>query len=100
MFLFREFDTLAERFTKASTKEDREKILFAAESWAKEKTEDSGADVYVKIMKAALDGGMEGLKKEVTRVEKMLDKKSSDKVREKLTKKRNVLNSFRARDEL
>ena len=33
-------------------------------------------------------------------VEKMLDKKSSDKVREKLTKKRNVLNSFRARDEL
>ena len=96
---FRKFDTLAERFAKASSKEDREKILFAAESWAKEQ-EESGSDVYVKIMKTALDTGKEALEKEIVRVEKMMENKSSDKVREKLTKKRNVLNSFRVKTEL
>ena len=90
---------MAERFAKASSKEDREKILFAAESWAKEQ-EDGGSDVYVKIMKTALDTGKEGLEKEIVRVEKMMENKSSDKVREKLTKKRNVLNSFRVKTEL
>ena len=90
---------MAERFAKASSKEDREKILFAAESWAKEQ-EDGGSEVYVKIMKTALDTGREGLEKEVARVEKMMENKSSDKVREKLAKKRNVLNSFRVKTEL
>ena len=51
-------------------------------------------------MKTALDTGREGLEKEVARVEKMMENKSSDKVREKLTKKRNVLNSFRVKTEL
>ena len=51
-------------------------------------------------MKTALDTGKEGLEKEVARVEKMMENKSSDKVREKLTKKRNVLNSFRVKTEL
>ena len=91
---------MAERFAKASSKEDREKILFAAESWAKEQQDDSGSDVYVKIMRTALDTGKEGLEKEVARVEKMMENKSSDKVREKLNKKRNVLNSFRVKTEL
>ena len=97
--VFRKFDTLAERFAKASSKEDREKILFAAESWAKEQ-EDEGSDLYIKIMRIALDSGKEGLEKEVARVEKMLGNKSSDKVKEKLSKKRNVLNSFRVKTEL
>ena len=96
---FRKFDTLAERFAKAGSKEDREKILFAAESWANGQ-EDGDSDVYVKIMKTALDTGKEGLEKEIVRVEKMMENKSSDKVREKLTKKRNVLNSFRVKTEL
>ena len=91
---------MAERFAKASSKKDREKILFAAESWAKDQDADSGSDVYVKIMKTALDTGKEGLEKELARVEKMMENKSSDKVREKLTKKRNVLNSFRVKTEL
>ena len=30
---------MAEKFARASSKEDREKIVFAAESWAKEKGE-------------------------------------------------------------
>merc|ERR1719369_19579 len=49
----KELDTLAEKFARAKSKEDREKILFAAEAWAKEKGDD--AVVYVKIMKASLE---------------------------------------------
>ena len=89
---------MAEKFSLAKTKDERQKILFAAESWAREKGDE--AAVYVKIMKAALEDGKEGLVKEIKRVEKMMENKSSDKIKEKLVKKRNVLNSFRVRDEL
>ena len=94
----KELDSLAEKFSLAKTKDERQKILFAAESWAREKGDE--AAVYVKIMKAALEDGKEGLVKEIKRVEKMMENKSSDKIKEKLVKKRNVLNSFRVRDEL
>merc|ERR1712066_536486 len=95
----KELDTLAEKFALASSKADREKILFSAESWAKEKGE--GAEVYVKIMKSSLETGKEGLITEKERIAKMLAQKSSDKVKEKLTRKQNVLGSFRYRkDEL
>jgi len=94
----KEMDTLAEKFSKATNKEDREKILFAAESWAKEKGED--AEVYVKIMKAALETGKEGVEKEKARVEKVMDNKSSNKVKTKMAKKLNVLNSFSVKEEL
>ena len=90
-------DVLAEKFALASSKADREKILFSAESWAKEEGE--GGDVYVKIMRSALDTGKEGLIKEKERLAKLLEKKSSDKVKEKLTRKQNVLGSFRYRKE-
>merc|ERR1712241_232915 len=63
----KELDILAEKFARAANKEDREKILFAAESWAVEK--------------------------EIARVEKMLENKSSDNVKQKLSRRRNVLNS-------
>ena len=95
----RELDSLAEKFALASSKADREKILFAAESWAGEKGE--GAEVYIKIMKGALDTGKQGLVNEKERIAKMLGEKSSDKVKEKLKRKQNVLGSFRyRRDEL
>ena len=61
----RELDSLAEKFSLASSRADRQKILFAAESWAGEKGD--GAEVYVKIMKGALDTGKEGLIKEKER---------------------------------
>ena len=51
-------------------------------------------------MKASMESGKEGVLKEIKRVEKMMEEKSSDKVKEKLTRKRNVLNSFKVRDEL
>ena len=51
-------------------------------------------------MKVALETGKDGLEKEMSRVEKMLENKSSDNVKEKLNKKINVLKSFRTRDEL
>ena len=98
MHFFRELDILAEKFARAANKEDREKILFAAESWAKQKEGDG--EVYVKIMKASLDDAAEGVEKEIARVEKMLENKSSDNVKQKLSRRRNVLNSFRVRDEL
>ena len=91
-------DTLAEKFSKATNKDDREKILFAAESWAKEKGED--ALVYVKIMKASLDTGNAGVEKEKARVVKVMDNKASEKVKAKMSRKMNVLNSFSVRDEL
>ena len=91
-------DTLAEKFIQSPSKEDREKILFAAESWAKEKGDEG--EVYVKIMKTALESGSEAVEKEKARVEKMMENKSSDKVKAKLTRKLNVLSSFRVKDEL
>jgi len=94
----KEMDTLAEKFSRATSKGDRVKVLFAAESWAKEKGED--AVVYVKIMKASLDTGTEGVKKEKARVEKVMENKASDKVKTMMAKKLNVLNSFGVRDEL
>merc|ERR1719419_1458122 len=81
----KELDTLAEKFARAATKEDREKVLFAAEAWAKEKGED--AEVYVKIMKASLETGKEGVEKERLRVEKLMENKASEKVKEKMSKK-------------
>ena len=51
-------------------------------------------------MKASLDDAAEGVEKEIARVEKMLENKSSDNVKQKLSRRRNVLNSFRVRDEL
>ena len=98
IFDCRELDVLADKFARAATKEDRERILFAAESWAKE--EGGEGDVYVKIMKASIENGKEGVLKEIKRVDKMMEEKSSNKVKEKLTRKRNVLNSFKVRDEL
>ena len=89
---------MAEKFSRATNKDDREKILFAAESWAKEKGED--ALVYVKIMKASLDTGNAGVEKEKARVEKVMDNKASEKVATKMSRKMNVLNSFSVRDEL
>jgi len=94
----KELDTLAEKFARAATKEDREKVLFAAEAWAKEKGED--AEVYVKIMKASLETGKEGVERERLRVEKLMENKASEKVKEKMSKKMNVLNSFAVKDEL
>ena len=92
-------DSLAEKFALASSRADRQKILFAAESWAEEKGD--GAEVYVKIMKGALETGKQGLINEKERLAKMLGEKSSDKVKEKLRRKQNVLGSFRyRRDEL
>ena len=53
-------------------------------------------------MTKTLDSGAEDIIKEINRVEKMVENKNSDNVKEKLTKKRNVLNSFKVRtkDEL
>merc|ERR1719259_426793 len=55
------------------------------------------SEVYVKIMTKTLDSGAEDIIKEINRVEKMMENKNSDNVKEKLTKKRNVLNSFKVR---
>ena len=72
--------------------------MFAAESWAKDS---DGGDVYLQIMKSALNTGKEGIIKEKERIGKMLGQKSSDKVKDKLRRKQNVLGSFRyRRDEL
>ena len=94
----RELDTLAQKFSRSTNKEDREKVLFAAEAWAKEKGEEG--EVYVKIMKSAIDTGIDGVEKEKRRVENLIENKLSEKVKSKMERKLNVLNSFEIKDEL
>merc|ERR1712098_791859 len=71
----KELDQLAERYVKASSREERDMVLFAAEHWAQHGSEETKeqAQVYVKLMKAALGEGMKAIQKEKERVEKILE---------------------------
>jgi len=93
----RELDLLVERYSKAATREEREKILFSAESWAKEKEEEDTAKVYVKMMAAGLASPQEGagaVEREVARVSNILQDKASAGVRERMARRLNVLSTF------
>merc|ERR1719187_809013 len=90
----KELDQLAHMFSQAGSKEEREKILFSAESWAKEAEDKETAKVYTKMMQSGLEEGVVAVEKERARVNKILSDKASDKVKERMTKRLNVLSSF------
>lgn len=98
-----EFDVMIHKFflaelpEKKSLVEEAEKL---ADSLAENKK--TSATIYIKTMKKIIEKGNEFLETEVKRVEKLKDGKVSDKKKEQLSNRLNILNSFKLRltDEL
>ncbi|XP_069136386.1 endoplasmic reticulum resident protein 29-like [Argopecten irradians] len=99
-----EYDKRVQEFLKASA-EKRAEILASTEEAAAKETDESkkkSADIYVKTMKKVVEKGTDFIDSEVTRVEKLKDGKVSDKKKEQLNERLNILTSFQLlqRDEL
>ncbi|BFZ04348.1 hypothetical protein BsWGS_07387 [Bradybaena similaris] len=99
-----EFDQLVEEFLKAA-KGKRDAVVEKAEKAAKQLTQDgdkASADVYIKSMKKVLEKGDSFIKSEVARVEKLRTGKLSDKKKEQLKERLNILATFQnnVKDEL
>ena len=99
-----EFDKLVSDFFKAKD-EKRKAILEQAQELAKSLSRDAdkeSAEVYIKTMTKVLDKGDDFISNEIERVEKLKDGKVSDKKKEQLGKRLNILTSFelRLKDEL
>lgn len=99
-----QFDTLVSEFLKAK-KESRAALVEKAENAVKSLTkaaDKESADIYIKTMKRILEKGDDFIKKEIARVEKLKDGKVSDKKKEQLGSRLNILSSFemRLKDEL
>ena len=99
-----EFDKLVTDFFKADSK-DRQAILDKAQEAAESYTtalDKESAQVYVKTMQKIMDKGSKFVQSERERVEKLKDGKVSDKKKEQLGRRINILTSFelRMKDEL
>ncbi|XP_025092157.1 endoplasmic reticulum resident protein 29-like [Pomacea canaliculata] len=99
-----EFDKLVAEFLKASP-EARLGIVEKAEAALKTLTKDSdkeSAEVYIRTMKKIEEKGDTFINSEIERVEKLKDGKVSDKKKEELNRRLNILTSFelRLKDEL
>ena len=82
-------------FTASGNK--RNDILTKAEEVAKSlKTDDqkNSADIYIKTMKKIIEKGDDFIESEITRVEKLKDGKVSDRKKEQLGNRLNILTSF------
>lgn len=99
-----EFDKLVTEFVAAEGDAKNDIIRKAekvAESLTKEADKES-AEVYIKTMQKIADKGSKFIQSEIERVEKLKDGKVSDKKKEQLGKRLNILSSFemRLKDEL
>lgn len=99
-----EFDKLVAEFLKANP-EARLGIVEKAEAALKTLTKDSdkeSAEVYIRTMKKIEEKGDTFINSEIERVEKLKDGKVSDKKKEELNRRLNILTSFelRLKDEL
>ncbi|KAL5017383.1 hypothetical protein ScPMuIL_006972 [Solemya velum] len=99
-----DYDKVISKFFKANGK-DREAILAQAEADAakiEDETQKASADMYIKTLKKVLEKGDEFVESEIKRVEKLKDGKVSDKKKEQLRDRLNILTSFqiRMKDEL
>ncbi|XP_060084735.1 endoplasmic reticulum resident protein 29-like [Ylistrum balloti] len=99
-----DYDKRVKEFLKASG-DKRQDILATAEEEASKESDESkkrSADIYVKTMKKIVEKGTEFVDSEITRVEKLKDGKVSDKKKEQLNERLNILTSFQLlqRDEL
>ncbi|ESO97328.1 hypothetical protein LOTGIDRAFT_214161 [Lottia gigantea] len=98
------FDKFVTDFYKAAG--NKRKEIFTAVQEAAEtitdKIEKNSADIYIKTMKRVLEKGEEFIESEIIRVEKLRDGKVSDKKKEQLGERLNILTSFqmRMKDEL
>ncbi|XP_033747702.1 endoplasmic reticulum resident protein 29-like [Pecten maximus] len=99
-----DYDKRVKEFLKASG-DKRPDILASVEEEASKETDDSkkrSADIYVKTMKKIVEKGTDFVDSEITRVEKLKDGKVSDKKKEQLNERLNILTSFQLlqKDEL
>ncbi|XP_046351507.2 endoplasmic reticulum resident protein 29-like [Haliotis rufescens] len=99
-----EFDQLVKEFHAASG-DAKKKVIEKSEASAKaisNESEKTSAEIYVKTMKKVLEKGEGFIDSEIERVEKLKDGKVSDKKKEQLGNRLNILTSFqlRIRDEL
>jgi len=99
-----EFDKLVSQFFKAG-EDGKAAILKKAEDAAAALTQaqdQESAEVYVKMLRKVLDKGDKFIQQETERVEKLRDGKVSDKKKEQLGRRLNILTSFelRLKDEL
>lgn len=95
-----QFDLLVTKFYKASDNDKRTAVVTEAEKEAeklKDAMEKNSADVYIKTMKKVLEKGESFIDDEVKRVEKIRDGKISDKKKEQLSSRLNILTSFQLR---
>ncbi|XP_041350337.1 endoplasmic reticulum resident protein 29-like isoform X7 [Gigantopelta aegis] len=99
-----EFDKIVKDFFAANGNK-RNDILAKAEEVAKSfTTEDqkTSAEIYIKTMKKIIEKGDNFIESEITRVEKLRDGKVSDRKKEQLGSRLNILTSFQMslKDEL
>ena len=83
-------------FVKASG-DEKSKLLKTAEDEAAKLTTESqksSADMYVKTMRKIIEKGTDFVESEVKRVEKLKSGKLSDKKKEQLNDRLNILTSF------
>ena len=83
-------------FAKASD-DEKAKLLQSAEDEAAKLTTESqkaSADMYVKTMKKVIEKGTDFVESEVKRLEKLKSGKLSDKKKEQLNDRLNILASF------
>ncbi|KAH9525452.1 Endoplasmic reticulum resident protein 29 [Bulinus truncatus] len=99
-----EFDKIVKEFFEVS-KDKRGDIVTLAEKAAEKITDAAdkiSADTYVKTLKKILEKGAEFVKTEVSRIEKLRSGKVSDKKKEQLNDRLNILTTFQlnVKDEL
>lgn len=97
-----EYDNFVADFTHSN---DQASVITKAEEAAKKLTlesEKASAEVYIKIMKKFEEKGKTFVTSEITRVEKLRDGKVSDKKKEQLGTRLNILGRFKhhLKDEL
>lgn len=95
-----QFDELVKKFYKATDNDQKTAIVSDAEKEVdklKEESEKKSADIYIKTMRKVLEKGESYIDEEIKRVEKIRDGKISDKKKEQLGSRLNILTSFQLR---
>lgn len=91
-----QFDALVKKFFKA-TADERNNLIGQAEKEAQSLTNEkdkASADMYIKTMKKIVEKGNEFVNTEIERLEKLRDGKLSDKKKEQIGDRLNILSTF------
>ena len=82
-------------------KDGRQRVLDEAVKVAaryKDGEKRDNSDVYVKLMRMVVNDGLMAIHREEERVKEVMDRKGSDKVKEKMKKTLNIIESFKRKD--